>query len=390
MEEKLHRDVSSLQLTHLNLFVLTRLKHYASLSSRLFNALTKILPRCLETVTSKKWIPTDGDSFITEEGFIFNVFGYEHPSDRVFSFLKYVPLNFKNLFYVRFLKKTWNYSGLKLFRAEKLYTTKNYQMLLEAFRNNFPSYVYFCPFREKEIISTPLNSIKRAYIPRECLSSLRKVKSKDSLQKMTLDLIELLSSESCVVLEDFGIHGSIALNMHTIESDIDLAVYGAQNFRRLEKTIDNLVEEGALSYVINNRLDATRLYKGRYLNKIFMYNAVRKPEETTSKYGTHKYLPINPVEFHCTIRNDSEAMFRPAIYKIENYEPVHSASTLSEDKIPKLVVAMIGCYRNVAKRGSKIGVSGMLERVENVKTGGIFYQVVVGTGINENEYVWPL
>jgi len=219
---------------------------------------------------------------------------------------------------------------------------------------------------------------------------LKKVKRKDSLQKMTLDLIELLSSKSDITLEDFGVHGSIALNMYTLKSDIDLVVYGTQNFRKLEKTVDKLVEEGALNYVVNNRLDAARLYKGRYLNKIFMYNAVRKPEEVNSKYGTHKYLPISHVGFHCTIRDDSEAMFRPAIYKIENYQPVNSASMFSKNKIPKLVVSMIGCYRNVAKRGSKIVVSGMLERLENVETGKIFHQVVVGTGMNEDEYIWPI
>jgi len=263
-------------------------------------------------------------------------------------------------------------------------------MFLEAFRNNFSNYVYFCPFRDKEVISTPISSIKRVYVPRKCLTSLEKTKNKDSFQKTTLDLIELLSSESSVTPEDFGVHGSIALNMHTVGSDIDFAVYGAQNFRKLEKTIAKLVEEGTLNYVVNNRLDAARLYKGRYLNKIFMYNAVRKPEEVNSKYGTHKYLPVNPVKFQCTVKDDSEAMFRPAIYKIENYELVYSASMLSEDKTPKVVISMIGCYRNVAKRGSIIEVSGMLERVENVKTGEIFHQVVVGTGINENECIRPL
>jgi len=263
-------------------------------------------------------------------------------------------------------------------------------MFLRTFRNNFPNYVYFCPFRQKEVISTPINSIKRVYVPRKCLSSLKKIKNKDSLQKKTLDLIELLSSESGIGPEDFGVHGSIALNMHTVESDVDLAVYGAQNFRELEKTIAKLVEEGTLTYVINNRLDAARLCKGRYFNRIFMYNAVRKPEEVNSKYGTHKYLPVNPVWFQCTVKDDSEAVFRPAIYKIENYEPVCSASVLSEDKIPKVVISMIGCYRNVAKRGNKIDVSGMLERVENVKTGEIFHQVVVGTGMNENECIRPL
>jgi predicted nucleotidyltransferase len=294
------------------------------------------------------------------------------------------------LFNIRFLERTWNYGGLKLFRAEKLYTAKNYQMFLRTFRNNFPDYVYFCPFREKEVISTPINSIKRVYDRRKCLDSLKKIKNKDSLQKTTLDLTELLSSESGIGPEGFGVHGSIALDMHTVESDIDLAVYGAQNFRKLEETIAKLVEEGTLTYVIKNRLDAARLYKGRYLDKIFMYNAVRKPEEVNSEYGTHKYVPVNPVKFQCTVKDDSEAMFRPAIYEIENYEPVHSASMFSEDKIPKVVISMIGCYRNVAKRGSKIEVSGMLERVENVKTGEIFCQVVVGTGINEDECIRPL
>lgn len=263
-------------------------------------------------------------------------------------------------------------------------------MFLETFRNNFSDYVYFCPFREKEVIGAPVSSIKKVYVPRKRLTSLKKTKNKDSLQKTTLDLIELLSSKSDVVPEDFGVHGSILLNMHTVESDIDLAVYGAKNFRKLEKTTAKLVEEGTLNYVINNRLDAARLYKGRYSNKIFMYNAVRKLEEVNSKYGTHKYVPVNPVKFQCTVKDDSEAMFRPAIYKIENYEPVHSASIVSEDKIPKVVISMIGCYRNVAKRGSKIEVSGMLERVENVKTGEVFYQVVVGTGIDEDECIRPL
>ena len=288
------------------------------------------------------------------------------------------------------MERTWKYGKLKLFRAEKLYTAENYQMFLETFRGDFPDYVYFCPFREKEVISTPINSIKRVYVPRKCLNSLKKIENKDSLQKTTLDLIELLSSESGIGPEDFGVHGSIALDMHTVESDIDLAVYGAQNFRKLEETIAKLVEEGTLTYVIKNRLDTARLYKGRYLNKIFMYNAVRKPEEVNSKYGVHKYVSVNPVKFQCTVKDDSEAMFRPAIYKIENYKPVYSASMVSEDKIPKVVISMIGCYRNVAKRGGKIEVSGMLERVENVKTGEIFYQVVVGTGINENEYIRPL
>ena len=94
----------------------------------------------------KNWMPVDGDTFTTKEGFIFNVFGYEHPPERVFAFLKYIPSRFKKFFRVDFLDSTWAYEKEKLFRAEKLYTAHNYQVFLETFRDHFPDYIYFCPF----------------------------------------------------------------------------------------------------------------------------------------------------------------------------------------------------------------------------------------------------
>lgn len=304
--------------------------------------------------------------------------------------MKYIPYEFRKLFHVRFLERNWKYGRTQLFRAEKLYTAQNYQAFLEAFRTNFPNYVYFCSFRGKEVISAPLSSVKRVYVPRECLRYITKLKHRDNLEKTTLDLINLLSNESGITIEDFGVHGSIALNMHTPKSDIDIVVYGSQNFRKLEKTIGKLVLSETLSYLFNNRLDAARRYKGQYKNKVFMYNAVRKPEEVNSKYGAFKYSPILHVKFRCAVKDDKEAMFRPAIYKIEDYEPANPTSALAKNKIPELVVSMIGCYRNIARQGDKIQVSGMLERVENVETGNVFHQVVVGTGTIEEEHIWPL
>jgi predicted nucleotidyltransferase len=177
--------------------------------------------------------------------------------------------------------------------------------------------------------------------------------------------------------------------MHTEKSDIDLVIYGSQNFRKLEKTINKLVETKTLNYVFNNRIDAARRFKGRYKNKIFMYNAVRKPEEIHTKYGTQKFTPLHPIKFECTIKDDNETMFRPAIYKIQDYTPKNQESNLPKETTPKLVISNIGCYRNIARKGQKIKVSGMLERVENIETGETFYQAVVGTATNEEEYIWP-
>ena len=338
----------------------------------------------------KSWVPEDGDTFATKEGFIFNVFGYEHPEGRVFAFLKYIPARFKDFFYIKYLENTWTYKQNEIFRAERLYTAQNYQSFLETFRTNFPAYVHFCPFRNKEVISAPLDSVQEIYVPRECLHRILRLQDRDSLQNTTLDLIALLSKKSHASTEDFGIHGSIALNMHTSKSDIDLVVHGSHNFRKLEAAIDKLVITGTLSYVSKNRIDAARRYKGKYQGKLFMYNAVRKPEEINSKYGAFKYFPVTHVKFRCKVKDDTEAMFRPAVYKIEDYEPIGAASKLSKDTVPHTVVSMIGCYRNIARRGDKMRVSGMLEHVENVETGKTHHQVVVGTGASEEEHIWPL
>jgi len=276
------------------------------------------------------------------------------------------------------LERTWKYGETQLFRAEKLYTAQNYQSFIATFRKNFPDYIYYCYLRHKELISAPLSSIERVYVPKDCLTALTKLEHPDMLQKMALDLIRLLSKESGVGMEDFGIHGSIALNMHAPESDIDFVVYGSQNFRKVEATIARFVNAGVLSYIFSNRLDAVRRFQGRYLNKTFMFNAARKPEEVKSKYGMFRFSSIDPVRFQCTVSDDSEAMFRPATYKIADYKPLDSASELPRDKIPDRVISNIGCYRNIARQSSEIKVSGKLERVEEIRTGDVFYQAVVG------------
>jgi predicted nucleotidyltransferase len=336
-----------------------------------------------------KWTPMDGDTFLTKENFVFYVFGYEHPQKRVFSFLKYIPQKLKNLFLIRFLERKWKLGNTVLVRPEKLYSAKNFQTMMKTFRTNFPHYIYFCPFHGKEIFSSPIGSIKHIYVPKECLQELLAKKKKDPLQELAVELAELLSKEYKISIDDFGIRGSIALNMHSGRSDIDLAIYGSQNFRKLEKTIDKLENENVLRHIFSTNLDRLRKHRGRYKGTVFMVNAVRKIEEITTAYGDYRYIPVKPVTFSCEVIDDTEAMFRPAIYQIKDYKPSDSISELADNEIPKAVVSMIGCYRNVARKGSKFTVSGTLEKVENTKNGKIYHQVVIGTGKQEDEYLWP-
>jgi predicted nucleotidyltransferase len=338
----------------------------------------------------ENWVPMDGDTFVTIDGFIMNTFGYEHPEAHVFAFLKYIPAKFKDMFNVEMLERTWRYGQTELFRAEKLYTAKNYQVFIEAFRKNFPDYLVYDKNRDKEVISAPLDRIAEVFVPRDRLVWLQNLAQRDELQNKALDLISLISKESKVPLSDMGLHGSLALNMHAAHSDIDFVVYGTDNFRRVEATIERLAGSAKLNYIVGNRLDAARKFQGRYQGKIYMYNATRQFNENLAKWGQYIYTPLSQVHFQASVCSDRETMYRPATYKISGYKPLDSESELSTDKIPIQVVSNIGCYRNVAKQGSEIKVSGKLEKVESTVDNSVFYQVVVGTATSEDEYIWPI
>ena len=341
-------------------------------------------------MTTKDWIPRDGETLLTKDGFIFYVFGYEHPENRVFAFLKYIPSNVAHYFPIRFLKQKWNLENIELSRPEKLYTVENYQKFLETFRKNFPQYLYCCPFRGKEVLSVPLDQIEKMYLPGDCLQAIFKKTNKDAIEKETVKLVSLLSKESKVAIQDFGIHGSVGLNMHSEYSDIDLVVYGSQNFKKLETAVNRLADEGVFTHVCTKKIDYARKHRGRYNNRRFVYNAVRKYEEIDAPHGKLRYTPVKNVNFSCKVDDDNENMFRPAIYPIKNYQPEDSASELSEEQVPARVLSLIGYYRNVARTGDIVKVSGTLEQVENVETNAVSFQVVVGTATREKEYIEPV
>lgn len=349
--------------------------------------------RCKLTEEAEIWAPADGDTFVTQDGFIMNTFGYEHPDDRVFAFLKYIPAKYKDLFNVEMLQRTWKFGSnpltSQLFRAEKLYTAKNYQTFIEAFRNNFPNYLYFDQTRGKELITAPLDRIEQVFVPKDRLVWLQNLEKPDGLQKLAFQLINLVSKESGVPCSDLGIHGSIALDMHAPESDIDFVVYGTENFRCIEQTIQILTNQGTLSYIAGNRIEAARKFVGKYQGKIWMYNATRSPEEIKAKFGDYTYTPLAPLRFTATVCDDTETMYRPAIYKVTNYQPQDAQSEIDIEQIPKQVVSNIGCYRNVARAGQQIKVAGTLEKAQSTRDGTVFYQVVVGTATSEEEYIWP-
>jgi len=329
-----------------------------------------------------RYEPRDGDILITREKLVFYAFGYEHPPGRAFAFLKYVPRGLSRKLHVEFLPFSWRYSEVELKRPKELFSPEGWRAIMDFLKAELPHYIFSCPFLGKEMIAVPLDRAERILVPSECLKALEKRKSLDRLERRALELVELLSSASGVPKEDFGLHGSIAMGMHGPWSDIDLAIYGSRSFRAVEKAVRALAEEGLVALdTSGGPLEARRGMRGLFKGSRFVYTAIRKPEEIRARYGERAYAPLAPVELSCTVVSDEEAMFRPAIYHVASCEPIGPwPEGLPSPGEISVVACMVGLYRNVAKRGDRLRVMGMLERVLELPSGEEWYQVVVGSG----------
>ncbi len=331
----------------------------------------------------EEWQLRDGDVILTKKGFIFYTFGYNHPNDRIIAFLKYIPLKYKHLFdeKINFLEWQWTLNKEKLVRPTELYYGDT---LLSILRENFPEYLYFSKVFNKEIIIVPKSEIKVIFVPKKGLSLLTNKENPDTLEKEAISLIKLLSKTSKV--RDFGIHGSILLGTHNEKSDIDITVYGSSNFKKVKDAIRTLVSQNpSIEYLLENKFDKLRRNRGLYNSRRFVINATRQKEEIHEIYGNKKYAALTDISFQAKITDNTEAVFRPAHYKITEF--VNLSSSLPQ-AIPNEVISMIGQYRDIADMGDRIQGKGVLEEISDIKTKEKTYRIVIGSG-RPNEYIEP-
>jgi predicted nucleotidyltransferase len=333
----------------------------------------------------------DGDILVTKQGLIFYTFGYTHPPDRVIAYLKYIPKALSDLFDLLYHTTEWKNGNQVLVRPTTLYSPKNFHHILNTFKNHFPEFLYNSPFHGKMLVAIPLTSIQYIRTPHQSLTTLNQRESLDPLQRIALELIQLLATSSQVSPNHFGIHGSLALGIHSAFSDIDLSIYGGLRFRQVHQSIATLVQQGHLKYLHEDDTDTLRLNKGVFKRKKFVVNAIRSKKELTETYGHYRYQAIRPLHFTATIRDDSESIFKPALYRITNYQPLNAVSHLPSTIQPDTVISMIGRYRNIASKGRKIETAGYLEKIIELDSNNIHYRVVVGSAtIGVEEYLWPL
>jgi predicted nucleotidyltransferase len=315
----------------------------------------------------------DGDAVVTAHGLVFYVFGYEHHPDRYNGFLKYVPRRLADLFDVEFIDLGWRRHGETLVRPKELYSPKVHPRIVEAFRTHLPDYLLWSGELDRWMVTIPRDKIIEVHEPSRTLQRLIEEGPRDSLEGKAINLLRKISDASSVSLEFFGVHGSISLRTSRLGSDIDLAVYGSANYRNAKEALLTLEGTGLLRLKRGDRIDGKRLNRGIFQGKDFVLNATRLRSEVGSE--PKRYKPIEPVVVECTCVSAEEAMFRPAIYKVDNC----SAVGVEPDYVVSEVVSNIGMHRDMIAMGEVIRARGVLEEVSTANARWL--RVVVGSSL---------
>jgi len=114
----------------------------------------------------------DRDFIQTREGFFFCVVGPFHPSDRVISYLKYVPAKLG----------VWGRGKKRFKRVMRTYTIPSLLETFSALRKDHPHYLFCLPLYNVKMTAVPHTHIAKHFKPEEKLAQLHSAKRLDSLQ----------------------------------------------------------------------------------------------------------------------------------------------------------------------------------------------------------------
>jgi len=344
-------------------------------------------------------IPTDHDFIKTVEGFYFCVVGYAHPDDRIISYLKYVPWE----------SGKWKDNSNFLKRVLKHYSASEVLNSFDHFKGNYEHYIFKDEINDIVFTAVPKSHISNYYKPQRAVYNLMHLEAFDKLQEKAFNFITYLSNEANIPIEDFGLTGSILLDIHDPSfSDIDLTIHGYKSAIKLENLVKNeFKEEASLikrpseeenDQWIQRKVDQYKLKKaqvelvlerkwnfGYYGDVKFSIHPIKKEDEIYKKYGAEKYEDVGSITIKARIEEDIESIYLPCKYEIKDIEIIKGENI----RDLKEVVSFEGLYCFMAKIDEKVEVKGKLEKVTtDTET---FHRIVIGSfKAKEQDYILPL
>ncbi len=311
----------------------------------------------------------EGDLIEDINGSIFDVKGLVHPLDRIIAFPRFVP----------------NPNGERK-RADVSYS-KVYA-LSERFawlEKNFPQYLVHDKVFDKRLCEVPIEAVKNHYQPTDCLQNLLHEDKMDGVESQALQFVKIIKENANISWSKLGISGSILVKLHTSASDIDPVVYGLENCRKAYAALKFLLEDKknpvepyspdgmrrlfdfrskdtVTSFEDFVRTESRKVSQGTFIGKDYFIRFVKDWNEVKEKYGAIRYKSVGYARIKATVIDDSEMIFTPCCYKIEDVKFLDG----TPDQTIEEIVSFRGRFCEQAKNDETVVAQGKVERVQKL------------------------
>jgi predicted nucleotidyltransferase len=323
----------------------------------------------------------DRDIFRDHQGRMFVTLGYIQPTDRVLSFLKYIPDE----------TGKWQAGGI---RYKRLFWG-SVDSTVEGMASLPQNYTIFDSHFQTDLVEPPRTTIKEYFSSEQRLTEIL-AEPKDELEEIVRKAAETLRDELKLPLGNLGISGSILWKGHNPSfSDINMNIYGFKESWLLQENYPNLenkenqirirslpewnhgIERVQKRVPSLEKSDLQTLFSRRKAlcikDRCIGITPILNPEEAPIDHGSESYTTLtqNPVKVSMVVENADYGIFHPAIYTTE--------PTVIEGCSVTRIMIYDGAFCGLIKKGDRIEVSGTLQRVSLTNSDAEFHQIMIGT-----------
>ena len=262
-------------------------------------------------------------------------------------------------------------------------TTKEADEIITKY---YPEFQFSSTYTDIKLHGVPISMVKKIYYPEETVNRLLNKKKIDNKKRDAIGAIKYLQSIGCKT-DKIGITGSVMLDAHNEDSDIDIVIYSREVFLEIRKHIRFSLSTGQLSALNQvmwrdayERRDCALSFRDFYFHEIRKYNkfifgkskvdisAIPSKSERYKESGPYK--KIGQEKIFSVITDDSYAYDLPARYRI-NHDTI------------KEIVCYTATYIGQAQNGERIEARGFVE-----KDSKGLCRLLVGTSREaKNEYI---
>jgi uncharacterized protein len=256
---------------------------------------------------------------------------------------------------------------------QKLDTQQANKLISES----YPELLFHSHYADIELHGISLASIKQIYRPDQTVVRLMDMESPDAKQQDAIKIIKLLL-EAGIQLDYIGVTGSLMLDTHNEQSDIDMIIYGRERFFKVRQAIQKYLKSGELESLNEfmwqdawQRRDCTLSFDEYQSHELRKFNKcisgtskvdISMIPETYERFQENgPYKKMGQDKILAVVTEDTYAYDFPARYFIDH-------ETINE------LVSYTATYTGQAQQGEKIEAAGYVEQGSDGKK-----RLLVGT-----------